>query len=346
MAYIRIFIGLLGAAVVLSGNAGGQGQLDLKDPKVRKMIQEERKSMDCAGIYQQTKLKLDAQFKLGNKLDASTGLGSQLMATLTEVTTALGQSRRELCEFYKHDPEFTKEDYFRAVGELNKGESDAALLLKYASGKASEGDLNTLKTVKPQASSSGSIDVNATMKEVQQTVDSVTARVTKAEQRIGTLESQTTQLSSKADELDPLRQGITTASATVEVIIATADALNSHFMDSGGYLAFTKGQDALMLLTSLDCFAVPQGAGRVMYRGVFTLDATSPIIGKPIGILKTAEYLQIGFKPMKEKQHILGGRAIVTVNNTVRLEFEVPSQDMASNFAIVRDLTSGLRQLK
>src|SRR5260370_7846653 len=84
MAYIRIFIGLLGAAVVLSGNAGGQGQLDLKDPKVRKMIQEERKSMDCAGIYQQTKLKLDKQFKLVNKFDPSPGLGSQLMSPLTQ----------------------------------------------------------------------------------------------------------------------------------------------------------------------------------------------------------------------------------------------------------------------
>jgi hypothetical protein len=160
------------------------------------------------------------------------------------------------------------------------------------------------------------------------------------------LRSQTTALSSKAEGLDPLRQTIKTASATVEVIIASSEAKNDHYMDSGGYLAFGKGEEALMILNSMDCFAFQQGLERVLYRGVFNLDATSPIVGKSIGILKGAEYLQIGFKPMPPKQRILGGRAVVTVNSTVRLEFDVPPQEMSSDFVLVRPIASGLATLK
>src|SRR5215813_1127129 len=147
-----LLVALVAICTVLTTNLAAQHQLD---PQLRKEIMEERKGMDCAGIYQQTKLKVDAQLKLTNKLDTSAGVSSQTVATMTDVTTALGLHRRELCEFYKHDPEFTKDDYFRAVGELNKGESDAALLFQYASGKASPKELQTLQTVKPQEATNG-----------------------------------------------------------------------------------------------------------------------------------------------------------------------------------------------
>lgn len=160
------------------------------------------------------------------------------------------------------------------------------------------------------------------------------------------LRAETTELRSKAEALDPLRQAIKSATATVEVVIASAEAINSHFMDSGGYLAFAKGEDALMVVNSIDCFGLQQGGDRVLFRGVFTLDATSPIIGKGIGVLKISEYLQIGFKPMKPKQHVVSGRAVVTVNNAVRLEFDIQPQDMAADFVIVRNVAQALAQLK
>jgi hypothetical protein len=160
------------------------------------------------------------------------------------------------------------------------------------------------------------------------------------------LRSQAIELKSKAEELDPLRQTIKTATATVEVTIASADPINTHYMDSGGYLAFAKGHDAMMVVNSLDCFAVQQGGDRILYRAVSTLDATSSIIGKPISALKESEYLQIGFRPMQPKQRVVGGRAVVTVNSTVRFEFEVPAQEMTADFVIVRNLASALALLK
>ena len=180
------------SSVIFQAQNQAQNQLDLTNPDVRKMILSERKGMDCAGIFQQTKLKLDAQLKGLDVADASAGISSANVATMTETTTALGQSRRELCEFYKHDPTFSKEDYFRATGDITKGESDASLLFKYSAGKASQSEVkSSLQTVKPQETPDGKIDVNATMKAVVSVVTSVTARVTKAEARISELESPT-----------------------------------------------------------------------------------------------------------------------------------------------------------
>ncbi len=330
--YIAVAVFSLCASTVRGQQQQQQQQRNIMDPAVRKMILEERKGMNCVGIYEQTKLKLDAQFKSGNKIDASVGLSQQILATLDEVTTALGQSRRELCEFYKHDPEFTKDDYFRQVGELNKGESDAALLLQFASGKASAADLKTLQTVKPQASPTGTIDVNATLKEVTQTVDSVTTRISKAEERINALEA--------------TQETIATATATVEVVIATPEQINTTYADSGGYLMFMKNSQMLMGVAATTCRATPFAKDQVVFHGVFMLDATSDIVGKPTSTLKSADHLQIGFVPMKPKQHVIQGRAIVILNNAVRLEFAIPAQDMASNFILVQNIAPALSKLQ
>ncbi len=178
------------AVIVSSPFVAAQSQLDLKDPTVRKMILEERKHLDCEGIYQQTRLKVDAQIKLLNKVEASGGVSPQTIASLTEATTALGQKRREFCSLYKVTPEMNKEDYFRNYGEIDKGESDIALVLRVATGQAPQSELKKLQTVKAQETSSGTPDIPKTLNEIVSTVDSVTARVGKAEQRISALETQ------------------------------------------------------------------------------------------------------------------------------------------------------------
>lgn len=165
-----------------------QTQLDLTDPAVRKMLLKERKGLVCKGIYQQTRLKVEARLKLLNKLEASGGVNPEKLASLTEVTTALGQKRREFCELYKVTPEFTKDDYFRAWGEFDKSDSDVELLFRYATGQASENDLKGLRTVTPRHESGGSVDVNATLKEILQGVDSIVERVAKTEEKVRNLQ--------------------------------------------------------------------------------------------------------------------------------------------------------------
>ena len=232
---------------------------------------------------------------------------------------------------YKVTPELNKEDYFRTYGELDKRESDLDLIFRTVTNKDSSDSLKNLQTVAPRQTNAPA-DANAALTELRQNLSQMDLRVSNVETKI--------------QELDPLHQTIKAATATVEVFIASGDAINTHYMDSGGYLAFAKGQDALMVVTSLDCFGIQQGGNRLLYRGVFTLDATSSIIGKPISTLKDAEYVQIGFKPMAQKQQVLQGRAIVTVNDSVRLEFQVPAQQMTQDFIVIRDIASALAILK
>jgi hypothetical protein len=108
-------------------------QVDTSKADSRKMIINERKGLNCGGIYQQTKLKVDAQLKVA-KLDASATVGPQTLANLNETATALGQKRREFCELYKVTPELNKEDYFRVYGELDQKESDLDLIFRSVAG--------------------------------------------------------------------------------------------------------------------------------------------------------------------------------------------------------------------
>lgn len=142
------------------------------------------------------------------------------------------------------------------------------------------------------------------------------------------------------------KQLIRTATATVEVIISSNENVNSNFMDRGGYLAFAKSQEVLLVVSSTSCVGKQIGGDRVLYRGVFNLDATSDATQKPVLFLKEAEYVQIGFAPMPEKKQVLSGKAIVTINNAVRVELTVPPQLMTKDFVIVPEVGRYLTDFK
>lgn len=76
------------------------------------------------------------------------------------------------------------------------------------------------------------------------------------------------------------KQLIRTVTATVEVIINSNEDVNSNFMDQGGYLAFAKGQDALLVVAATTCIGKQLGGNKVIYRGVFNLDAASVLCRK------------------------------------------------------------------
>ena len=142
------------------------------------------------------------------------------------------------------------------------------------------------------------------------------------------------------------KQLIRTASATVEVIISSKENVNANYMDQGGYLAFAKGQDALLVVSAITCLGKQIGSDKVLYRGVFELDATSEATRKQVIFLKDAEYLQIGFKPIPEKQQVLSGKAIVTINNNVRVEFTIPPQMMTKDFIVIPEINKYLNDFK
>lgn len=138
--------------------------------------------------------------------------------------------------------------------------------------------------------------------------------------------------------MDPFKQPLRTGTATVEIVISSKENLNAHFMDSGGYIAFGKGNQALLVMSSIDSFGNQIGNGQVIYKGIFNLDAANTAVGKPISYLTEADYAQIGFKPIAEKSKVIRGSVICTFNSAVQIKFIIPEQQMSKDFIMVPDI--------
>lgn len=136
------------------------------------------------------------------------------------------------------------------------------------------------------------------------------------------------------------------ASATVEVFIRSDTALDTTYMDRGGYLVLGNGSDALLTTGDTQCSAKQLGDGRVLYRGVFQMDATDAAVGKPVRSLANAGFAQIEFLPMPKDAHVLQGHAFVTVNNAVRFEMSIPEQDIQDGKIFVRGLTNVFKDFR
>lgn len=143
----------------------------------------------------------------------------------------------------------------------------------------------------------------------------------------------------QANRLNPARQPIHTGTATIEMVVEFDKTFNNHFMDRGAYVAFGLGSDAILIMRSIDCFAVPGGENETLWRAVVTLDASNSSNGKQINFLKEAEYIQIGFGPLAAKSRVKRGTVIVTLNSAVRLEVVIPPQEMNEDKILIHDLS-------
>lgn len=128
------------------------------------------------------------------------------------------------------------------------------------------------------------------------------------------------------EKIIPYRQPINTASATVEVFVASDEQINTHYMDRGGYLIFAKGQEKLLEISSQDSWARQIGEGRVLYKGIFNMDANDSSAGKPVNRLANSKYVQIFFHNIPKDKKVLSGKAICTINNDIRFEITIPEQ--------------------
>jgi hypothetical protein len=144
------------------------------------------------------------------------------------------------------------------------------------------------------------------------------------------------------DRLDPKQQPIASATASVQVTIESDQPVNSHFMDRGGAAAFVRGATPLLITQSIDCFGNQTGQGRVVYHGVFSMQADDPAVGKQTLTLQDAEYIQCEFTPMPDDAHVISGKVVFTINGVFRLEFDIPPQTAVGKRIFVRDLSSAV----
>lgn len=142
----------------------------------------------------------------------------------------------------------------------------------------------------------------------------------------------------QAEAIAPYKQKIRTATATVEVTILSKEKVNTTYMGSGGYIAFGKNNQPLLIMSSTTCTAIQTGEGKVIYRAIFNMDAKDKAVGKPVYFIKDSDYIQIEFVPMPEKSTVLSGEAICTFNNNVRIEIAILPQETKEKKIFVYDL--------
>ena len=143
----------------------------------------------------------------------------------------------------------------------------------------------------------------------------------------------------------PYRELIRNATATVEVTISSSEKVNTHFLDQGGGLAFMiNDYQSILLVSAMECSGKQTGGDRVQYRGVFNLDTTSNYTKNCVYALKNTEYILVIFVPIPENSYVLEGKAIVTINNTVRIEFNIPAQQMVGNLIVIEDIEDSFKE--
>jgi len=142
----------------------------------------------------------------------------------------------------------------------------------------------------------------------------------------------------RVEDIAPFSQPIRTATATVEITIKSDEKVNTTYMDRGGYIAFGKNNDALLVMSSSQCRARQTSKGEVVYRAVFNMDATDHSVGNPVYSLEETDYVQINFLPMPKESYVLAGTAICTFNSNVRIEIPVHSQNIKNGLIFNKNL--------
>ena len=146
--------------------------------------------------------------------------------------------------------------------------------------------------------------------------------------------------------LSSTEKPISTCESTVELTVISDSTDEAHFIDSGGYLAFGKGDKALLITSSSDSWGKPISNNRYLYRGIFKMDATDLSVGKPINILSQADYVQVEFPIMSNEFKLESGKAICIINSEIRLEIVFPPQITKNRKVYLRDLATIRDKLK
>ena len=133
-------------------------------------------------------------------------------------------------------------------------------------------------------------------------------------------------------------QPIRTGTATIEITVASDEDVNTTYLDSGAYVAFGKGGESLLMMSSRQCTAKQTGDGQIIYRAIVNMDVSDPAFGKSVRSLEEAEYIQISFLPMPEQSQLLAGKVTSILNGEAVLAMSIPAQETTNGKIFVRGL--------
>ncbi len=138
--------------------------------------------------------------------------------------------------------------------------------------------------------------------------------------------------------VNPLKKPIAFATAEVEVKIKSDEQVNTRYMGRGGYLAFVKNRQIVLITSHDESTARQNGKGEVVYMGNFNIQTERSInIGKPVETLQASDIIQIKFLKIPEGSEVVGGKATVIINGDMRFEFEISPQQM-KDVIIIRNI--------
>jgi hypothetical protein len=143
----------------------------------------------------------------------------------------------------------------------------------------------------------------------------------------------------QAEKLNPVAQTIRTGTAVIELTQDSKDPANNHYMDIGAALGFARGNQALMVLRSMDSYAVQTGKGEITWRATLALDLTDASVGKPIRSLRDADHIELTFGQLKSGAAIRSGSVTIIINSAVQLHANIPTQTVdGQQLLFIREL--------
>ena len=134
---------------------------------------------------------------------------------------------------------------------------------------------------------------------------------------------------------------IVTATATVEIAVRSEEQVNTRHPYQGAVLAFGKGKEALLLLSSKDSTAKQMGMAEVRYSSELDMKPTDKAFKQPLSLLEQFEYAQVRFEIIPPDSEVLSGTVICIFNNNIPIELSVPSQKMLGNLITIRHIDIG-----
>jgi hypothetical protein len=146
--------------------------------------------------------------------------------------------------------------------------------------------------------------------------------------------------------LDPRRQIIASVSATATVWVkTTTNIVNSHYMDANSTIALGRGTNASLITLSEGTHGVSERGGETTWYATGSAMDSSVNMGKPISNLLEADHILVKYPGVMGKENsVLRGTVSFILNNSIRLNFQVPPQESKDGVVLITGINKQIRE--
>jgi TIR domain len=150
-------------------------------------------------------------------------------------------------------------------------------------------------------------------------------------------------LTERMDEAKPNQQPIRTVTATIEIVrdaVGSSDygelkvGVNARDLGCPSQVTLFRGSEALLTLSSPECFIRKERNGELIYRVVVNMDPADSANGQPVSWLAHAESMRVDIDQIPADSRISRGKALLIINSTMRIEISIPPQVASQDTAL------------